>query len=264
MNWHYAQNGQPRGPVNEVELMGLVVSGLVTDQTLVWHEGMPNWQPYGEVKSGVAPPVLIPSAPPPQPTLGLSPDETICAECGGVFPKDQTIQLGAVSICAACKPRHIQKLKEGMTTAAPGTLRYAGFWLRFAAKLIDWFAIGLVVGIPSVILMFASMGKLEPDKGPPLQFLAFQILIQFLSIAGTVAYNTLMVGKYGATLGKMALGLRVVTADNTSLTYLRAFGRAWAEMLSQMICYIGYFLAASDDQRRALHDHICNTRVVFK
>ena len=31
-----------------------------------------------------------------------------------------------------------------------------------------------------------------------------------------------------------------------------------------MICYIGYILAAFDDQKRSLHDHICNTRVIYK
>jgi hypothetical protein len=32
-----------------------------------------------------------------------------------------------------------------------------------------------------------------------------------------------------------------------------------------MICYIGYFIVLFDKtQKRALHDHICNTRVVYK
>jgi len=31
-----------------------------------------------------------------------------------------------------------------------------------------------------------------------------------------------------------------------------------------MVCYIGYLIVAFDDQKRALHDHICNTRVIYK
>jgi hypothetical protein len=34
-------------------------------------------------------------------------------------------------------------------------------------------------------------------------------------------------------------------------------------LLSQ-ICYIGYIMVAFDQEKRSLHDHICNTRVVYK
>jgi len=46
------------------------------------------------------------------------------------------------------------------------------------------------------------------------------------------------------------------------ITYGRATGRCFAEILSGMICYIGYLMAAFDEEKRALHDRICNTRVV--
>ena len=46
--------------------------------------------------------------------------------------------------------------------------------------------------------------------------------------------------------------------------YLRAFGRFWAEMLSGLVCAIGYIIAAFDDEKRSMHDHICDTRVIFK
>jgi uncharacterized RDD family membrane protein YckC len=48
------------------------------------------------------------------------------------------------------------------------------------------------------------------------------------------------------------------------MSYLRAFGRHFAKYLSAMILGIGYFMAAFDDQRRTLHDRICETRVVRK
>ena len=62
----------------------------------------------------------------------------------------------------------------------------------------------------------------------------------------------------------MACGLRVLTAEGGKLTYGRATGRAFAEILSGMICYIGYIIVGFDDQKRALHDHICSTRVIYK
>ncbi len=263
MKWFYAQDGQQKGPVTEAEMAGLAASGAVDEQTLVWRPGMSNWQPFGEVRRVDA--SLPPVAPAPGPEAGTTqPDQVVCAECGQFFPPDQTVQFGAARVCAACKPFHVQRLLEGAPTAAPGDLRYAGFWLRFAAKFIDWLALGVVVGIPAFIWMFSRMPMGPRPDAPPIEFLVVQIVIQILSVLGTVAYNTFLIGKYGATLGKLALGLRVVTAENLPPSYMRAFGRAWAEMLSQFTCYIGYILAAFDAERRTLHDHICNTRVVLK
>src|SRR6266496_1905513 len=44
MNWYYAEAGQQRGPVSDAELSGLVQAGTVRDDTLVWREGMADWQ----------------------------------------------------------------------------------------------------------------------------------------------------------------------------------------------------------------------------
>ena len=77
-------------------------------------------------------------------------------------------------------------------------------------------------------------------------------------------YDTVLVGKYGATLGKLACGLRVVMPDGGKVTYMRAFGRYWGEVVTGLTIGIGYIIAAFDDEKRALHDRICNTRVVKK
>jgi uncharacterized RDD family membrane protein YckC len=85
---------------------------------------------------------------------------------------------------------------------------------------------------------------------------------QLLEAALGVLYNGFFLGKFGATPGKMALGLRVVAPDGSSVSYGRSFGRAAAEILSRLICFIGYIIAAFDAQKRALHDHIASTRVI--
>ena len=60
----------------------------------------------------------------------------------------------------------------------------------------------------------------------------------------------------------MALGLKVVTPEGLPISYGRAFGRSAAEILSRLICFIGYIIAGFDQQKRALHDHIASTRVI--
>jgi hypothetical protein len=111
MNWYYADQGQPAGPVDDSQLEQLRRSGKVGADTLVWCEGMTNWAPCGQV---------IPEAPPaPPPVLGPSgaavgPGEALCAECGGVFPVENMIPFRSVHVCANCKPTFMQKLAEGV------------------------------------------------------------------------------------------------------------------------------------------------------
>ena len=198
----------------------------------------------------------------------ISANQALCAECGGIFPTDQVLELGGARVCAACKPLRIQKMKEGVAGVpfAPTQSRYAGFWIRVAAKLIDMLLIGLVIGVPIALIFFSRFAKLGP-KSPtefPTDMLLLQVVVQVISVLAVVGYNTFFIGKYGATLGKMAVGLKVVMADGSAPTVMRAFGRAWAEQLSGLVCDIGYIIVAFDEEKRGLHDHICNTRVVFK
>jgi uncharacterized RDD family membrane protein YckC len=257
MNWYYVDAGQQAGPVEDAQLEELQRAGRIQADTLVWHEGMANWQPYSEAKSpGLR---LATSAP----SVG-SPTEPatdgVCAECNRIFSTDDMIRHGDVLICADCKPIFMQKLAEGASlhTAA---LSYAGFWIRFAAIFLDWIilwvinmAIGLVAGL--------SFGQALGVEAPTM--LGLQIVLTLVQLSIGVAYETVMIGKYGATLGKMACKIRVVTADGGRVTYLRAFARYFAKILSGLICLIGYIMAAFDSEKRALHDHICSTRVVVK
>ena len=83
-----------------------------------------------------------------------------------------------------------------------------------------------------------------------------------VGIALGSCYEAFFVNKMGATPGKMALGLKVVRPDGRPVDLGRAFGRYFAKMLSGLILFIGYIIAGFDSEKRALHDMICDTRVV--
>jgi uncharacterized RDD family membrane protein YckC len=262
MNWYYAQHGQQIGPVTDEQLSQLFQVGTINQDTLVWREGMPDWRPYREA---VAQPNQ-PEAGQPPASGALNPpnqNEVVCAECGKVFPASETIRVGKASVCAACKPVFLQKLSEGARINT-GELNYAGFWIRFAAKFVD----GLILGVPFLILYFVAIFPMIASSvhnhGKPPQFGLLPALIQFGFIFVRMAYDIFFLGKYGATPGKMACKLKVVTGEGEKIGYGRATGRFFSEILSGMICYIGYIMVAFDDQKRALHDHICNTRVIYK
>lgn len=134
----------------------------------------------------------------------------------------------------------------------------AGFWVRFAALLIDtlvmWvfsFAVGVVAGI----VMFAS----GIDANAP----GIQALLTLVGLALNLGYYASMnASSRQATLGKMALGLKVLGPGGDRLTFPRALGRELAKFLSGLFCLAGYIMAAFTDRKRALHDMIANTYVV--
>lgn len=49
MEWYYAQNNQQLGPVPEAEFNRLATTGVIRPETLVWRDGMSEWQPYGKL-----------------------------------------------------------------------------------------------------------------------------------------------------------------------------------------------------------------------
>ena len=273
MNWYYVERGQQAGPVSEEQLDEMVRSGKVRPDTLVWREGMAAWSPYREAKGGTASAGAAGATAEPTP-------EAVCAECGKIFPIDETIRYGDARVCAACKPVFLQKLQEGAAINT-GALNYAGFWIRFAAKFLDGLILGVVLVVPLILLVVAfasstashaAQAGFKPDLSPHAPADAGELIGNFLGlfvqcgfIIAQVLYSTFFLGKYGATPGKMACGLKVVDSDGNKITYGRAFGRACAEILSGLICDIGYIIAGFDNpQKRALHDHICNTRVIYK
>jgi len=84
-----------------------------------------------------------------------------------------------------------------------------------------------------------------------------------IQIAISIAYEVYFLTTRGATIGKMALGLRVVRADGGPISMGLAVGRFFAMILSSFIFMIGYIMAAFDLEKRALHDRLCDTRVIY-
>jgi uncharacterized RDD family membrane protein YckC len=250
MSWYYAESNERRGPIDDGTFQSLVAAGKVTPETLVWSEGMADWMPYGQVGSIAASPAAVPAIPATS-VIGARSDVQPCRECGREFPVDEMISYDGRYVCASCKPTFFQKIREGAAVA--GEREYAGFWIRFCAKFVD----GILMNILGRLLGLAVAGVVT-DADTALYVASGIGLI----IGAT--YTIFFVGKYGATPGKMACKLQVIRADDSPMTYGRATGRYFAELLSAFTLSIGYLMAAFDPEKRALHDRICDTRVVRK
>lgn len=257
MEWYYARGEERVGPIDDAGFEELVATGAITGETLVWNATMSDWQRYGAVATAGVPDTEIP------PSLFGESTSQPCAECGRVFASDDMLAYEHHWVCANCKDVFFQRIREG---GAPlGNLRYAGFWIRFCARFIDGILVNVVIYTAAFIVGFA--GALSGTGGtgePGAAELIMGLVIIFFSIGLPMTYETYFLGKFGATPGKMAVGLRVVMSDGSPLTYGRSFGRFFAYVLSRLTMYIGCIIAGFDDQKRSLHDHICDTRVVFK
>lgn len=244
MEWYYTEGDRRVGPVTEEEFRGLVASGTVADSTLVWQSGMADWVAYGTVRT----------APPPPAESGGIPGYVTCVECGQSFPQDEVIQYLGSNVCASCKPVFFQRVKEGGDL--PGEFVYGGFWIRFAAKILD----GIITSVPTYAVMIPLGVLTTGGDEAAVAIMGFVYVLVAYGIP--IAYSTFFVGRFGATPGKMAAGLKIVRPDGERITYLRAFGRYFGEILSAFTLMIGYIMAAFDGEKRALHDRVCDTRVV--
>ncbi|QXC62384.1 RDD family protein [Aquihabitans sp. G128] len=85
------------------------------------------------------------------------------------------------------------------------------------------------------------------------------------SLAVTVLYNIVLQGLTGATLGKRALGLRVVRADGTNAGLLRCFGRTLLLPVDAACCgLVGFLVSRSSRGHRRLGDMVAGTLVISK
>jgi uncharacterized RDD family membrane protein YckC len=245
MAWHYVLNGASHGPVAEAEIRNLRAQNVVALDTPVWTEGMAEWVPFASSPlsgGSVAPAVALAGA------------THTCVECGKLFPEDEMLQYEGSWVCAACKPMFFQRIKEGV--APKGMMVYAGVGRRFVAILIDGILIDIVV-FPVIILMAGFGGLMHKNISPGTSAIIYAI--QYLVPA---AYEIVLIAMYGATFGKMLMKIKVVTAEGGPISYGRATGRYFAKMLSGIILCIGYLMAIWDEEKRALHDRICKTRVI--
>jgi len=159
------------------------------------------------------------------------------------------------------------------------TQEYAGFWLRFVAYIIDYIIIQVVQSFVIVpILATMGFGFAAANQGIDWNNLSDAEMVGLisalsaglgsvilLSLTILVLYYSLMESsKYQATIGKMALGLKVTDMNGNRLDFGRAFLRQISKIISGMILMIGYIMAGLSAKKQALHDMIAGALVVRK
>jgi len=185
-----------------------------------------------------------------------------CSQCGGTFSQSDLVQIAGNWVCGTCKPAFLSRVVAGGVSQS--RWHYGGFWIRFVAVFID----GLLMQVVRMPISLLVLGVVVPPfrnpgtnptvlTGPSLTLTGVTILVAFL-------YEVTMIHYYGATLGKMAVGVKVVRTDGSGISWGISIARYFMKMVSALILLIGYIIAGFDSEKRALHDRVCDTRVIYK
>jgi uncharacterized RDD family membrane protein YckC len=141
------------------------------------------------------------------------------------------------------------------------TPRYAGFWMRFLAYLVDallmsavFFPLGFGLGL--------TLGASGGDADSPLHPLVSSGINGVSIVAGWLYHSLLESSSWQGTLGKKLLGMRVTDLNGNRISFGRATGRYFGMILSGMICFIGFVMVAFTEKKQGLHDMLAGTLVV--
>lgn len=159
----------------------------------------------------------------------------------------------------------------------------AGFWIRFFAYIIDTILLSViqtVVFIASAIIVGIAVPFVnEPETtGSYVKFVSqtyysgydyftfpfVSLLIFVSSVIGWLYFALLQSSEKQATLGKAAMGIIVVDENYERLTFARATIRYFSKFISGMMLNFGYIMAGFTKRKRALHDFIAGTYVIYR
>ena len=190
-------------------------------------------------------------------TTAGTPVNVLCPGCQEVFLFDPAVDSsGTAAADAPVAPDFIFTPR----VIAEAALPKAGFWIRAAAAVVDALIAGALQGI--IVFLFAGLLGLLLHGFDSDSFMML-CLAWLLSASVSVVYYVYFTAYGGQTPGKMALRIKVVRTDSSSLTMGRAFYReVICKFVSGIILGIGYLMVAFDEKKQGLHDRMADTYVV--
>jgi uncharacterized RDD family membrane protein YckC len=133
---------------------------------------------------------------------------------------------------------------------------FAGFWRRFAAYLIDAVLLGAVEAALTLTVAVADRGPGGVGSGAAAEVVPVSAVIAW-------AYFAIMESSPAqATVGKIALGIKVTDGGGGPISFRRAAARYALKALSTLTFGIGWLLVLVTPHKQALHDLLAGTLVV--
>lgn len=250
--WYYADAGNARqGPVESGDLVRLRQQGTVGWQTLVWREGMDDWRPMSDFATEFA----AADDRGPWQSTATGPAADVAATPGQPDPASPYTPPTA-------------PVASHDEVVAGGEVVEAGFWKRFAALVIDGLVLSaayyaLLIGFVVVFgIGAASMFSMDnPGVGGVFTILLALVYLLY-PVLSAIYFIAMETSSHQATLGKMAVGIKVVDRDGRKLGRGHALGRWFSHLLCYITLYIGYLMVAFTQRKQGLHDMVNGTQVV--
>ena len=155
-----------------------------------------------------------------------------CPRCGK--ENDDTARY-----CQACG----NGLQPAVTPSpATGVARYAAFWERFVAQVID----AVILSVATGTVFTATFGA-----GMAIGFFSPWLYEAFMTSS-----------EWQATVGKRVMSIVVTDLNGNRMSFARATGRHFAKYISVFLLGIGFVIAAFTAKKQALHDMIAETLVM--
>lgn len=202
--WWYAINGQRTGPTSDAEIVALRSAGSIDDATLVWRNGMDEWQALGnvaELANHLPPPLSVSSlVPPPLPANEPPP-----------LPEPTPV--------------------DSDTADELRSYPLAKRWRRYFARVFDIYLLSLPVGFAAgyvLALMVDGFGEWIAKPGS-------EYVLGILILPLILVLESLLHQMFGSSPGKKLFGLRVVSFRGNVLSfeqYLRRNFSLWVSGLA--------------------------------
>jgi uncharacterized RDD family membrane protein YckC len=137
--------------------------------------------------------------------------------------------------------------------------RYAGFASRFVAFMVDQATATGLFALALAIISFAA----EVLTGKPIHWNRSNLWVGLAFVGWQFLYFAYSWAASGKTFGMAVFGIRVVRPDGTDASWRQAVVRTLALPLSFLLLGLGFLGIVLGDKRRALHDVIAGTAVVY-
>lgn len=251
MKWYFIDesitDGERRqGPYTIDDIREFVKQGKIIDTTLVWHSGEEDWKPWSAYKED-------------EPPADINNDQA----------REELLQ------------NTIKALEEAMKNEQFVMRRYAGFFTRMAAFLIDIFILCYFIVIALYVLTVMGFIDIKAfqdamdiiynsNSADAINKLAdIPGLSPILSISSIVQaiYFIVFHAIFSATPGKMIMHIHVETREGNKIGWIGSVARYLCSLFTQATLFflygLGYLIVLVDPKRRALHDWIARTSVVL-
>jgi uncharacterized RDD family membrane protein YckC len=252
--WYFADGQDRQGPLSADDMRQRFQRGDITLATLVWREGFAQWAPLSEAVEELQLQNLASAASNLGSGIDLRGDYTAIDNGTAPLPGTGGGTYSPYTAPAAATGYANAAVVNGQDVV------YAGFWKRYAAYFIDYILLTVVTLPLSMIINLTGAGS-----GNESVQVALTLVVMLLSMVISIGYYAgFHASRGGATLGKMAVGIKVVRGNGERISFLRAFCRYLATIVSSLILMIGFIMAAFTERKQALHDMMCDTLVVDK